>query len=68
MLPIDYLREIEHASFPLDETDPGKVHCVELLCAVSYLDATVTKAADQLRARVRRITWMGRVALQARAG
>jgi hypothetical protein len=68
VLPIDYLREIEHASFPLDETDPGKVHCVELLCAVSYLDATVTRGPSQWRARIRRITWMGRVALQAGAG
>jgi hypothetical protein len=68
VLPIDYLREIEHANFPLDETDPGKVHCVELLCAVSYLDATVTRGPSQWRARIRRITWMGRVALQAGAG
>lgn len=36
MLPIDYLQEIEHASFPLEEADHAKIRCVELLCAVGY--------------------------------
>lgn len=64
MLPIDYLQEIEHASFPLEEADHAKIRCVELLCAVGYLDATITVHANEdKRARVARITWMGRTAL-----
>jgi len=65
VLPTDYLREIENARFPLEETDPAKVRCVELLRAVSYLDATVsTDAHEGQRAHVKRITWMGRTALE----
>jgi len=67
VLPLDYLHEIEHASFPLEESDPARVRCVELLRAVSYVDATITTAADQHpRARVKRITWIGRTALENR--
>lgn len=64
MLPLDYLHAIEHASFPLEETDPAKIKCIELLRAVGYLDATITPLASQgNKARVARITWTGRMAL-----
>jgi hypothetical protein len=64
VLPIDSLQEIEHASFPLEEADHAKIRCVELLHAVGYLDATITRAGhEDRRARVARITWMGRTAL-----
>jgi hypothetical protein len=69
VLPLDYLQEIEHASFPLEEADHTKIRCVELLRAVGYLDATIVRSAngDGL-ARVARITWMGRTALVQRKG
>jgi hypothetical protein len=68
MLPLDYLREIEHASFPLEETDSMRIRCVELLRAVGYLEATIAlPATEDRRARVTRITWMGRTALTNRA-
>lgn len=64
MLPLDYLQEIEHASFPLCEADPAKIKCVELLRAVGYLDATLPRdASEGSQAYVIRITWMGRMAL-----
>jgi hypothetical protein len=65
MLPLDYLQAIEHASFPLEEADPAKIKCIELLRAVGYLDATITLLASQgNQARVARITWTGRMALE----
>ena len=64
VLPLDYLQEIEHASFPLCEADPARIKRVELLRAVGYLDATVTPVASEGRqAHVIRITWMGQMAL-----
>jgi hypothetical protein len=67
MLPLDYLQEIERASFPLEETDPIRIRCVELLRAVGYLEATILQPATEDRhARVTRITWMGRTALTNR--
>ncbi|WP_431113325.1 hypothetical protein [Variovorax paradoxus] len=64
MLPLDYLQEIEHASFLLEEADCAKIRCVELLRAVGYLDATITRSANgDGQARVARITWMGGMVL-----
>jgi hypothetical protein len=69
VLPLDYLQQIEHATFPLEEDDQAKIRCVELLRAVGYLDATITPSASGYgRARVARITWMGRTALVQRKG
>lgn len=69
MLPLEYLQEIEHASFPLEEADYAKIRCVELLRAVGYLDATITRSANgDGQARVARITWLGRTALVQRKG
>jgi len=67
VLPIDYLQEIENASFPLEEADAARIKCVELLCAVGYLQATVSAAINnERRARVALITWQGRTALASR--
>ncbi|MET3915175.1 hypothetical protein ABID97_001957 [Variovorax sp. OAS795] len=69
MLPIDYLHEIEHATFPLEESDPARVKCVEMLRAVNYVDASITTPSDrQPRASVKRITWVGRTALENHRG
>jgi hypothetical protein len=69
VLPLDYLQEIEHASFPLEEADGARIRCVELLRTVGYLDATITRSASGYgRARVARITWLGRTALVQRKG
>jgi len=69
VLPLDYLQEIEHASFPLEEAEHARIRCIELLRAVGYLDATITRSRNgDGRARVARITWLGRTALVQRKG
>lgn len=70
LMPLDYLRKIQHAEFPLRVDDHKEIDCVAVLLAAGLVAASISKpvsrpALDDLAeyAIVDGITVLGRVAL-----
>ncbi|RQO56591.1 hypothetical protein DBV14_10815 [Variovorax sp. KBW07] len=67
-MPMDFLRRIENASFPLAVTDTTDIHNVAVLAAAELIEAVLPPAtedaADNKPAIVLRITPMGRSELK----
>lgn len=68
--PLEYLRGIRNASFPLRVEDHEEINCVEALKQAGYVDASISAAliwkgsgTPQELAIVRRITPLGRAQL-----
>ncbi|WP_409173123.1 hypothetical protein [Variovorax sp. H27-G14] len=68
--PLDYLRGIKGATFPLRVEDHEEINCVEALKQAGYVDASISAAliwkgsgTPQELAIVRRITPLGRAQL-----
>ncbi|MGJ7614964.1 MULTISPECIES: hypothetical protein [unclassified Variovorax] len=70
MEPLDYLRRIKGAAFPLRVEDHEEINCVEALKQAGYVDASISAAliwkgsgTPQELAIVKRITPLGRAQL-----
>lgn len=66
-MPMDFLRRIENASFPLAVTDTTDVHNVAVLAAAELIEAVLPPATQDVGdkpAIVLRITPMGRSELK----
>ena len=62
-MPRDYLKKIEHATFPLRVDDQYEVRCVYVLQAAELVEVDVVQAATKQAGEVvmvRRITPMGK--------
>jgi hypothetical protein len=71
--PLDYLRRIKDASFPLRVEDHEEINCIEALKLAGFVDAAISaalmwKGSDhpQELAIVKRITPLGRARLAGR--
>lgn len=65
-MPLDYLRTIEKASFPLPVDDQHAMRCLDVLKAADLVEATIHEDAEghYASAVVLRITHQGRAALE----
>lgn len=64
-MPMDFLRRIEDATFPLEVTDLKDIHSAAVLVAAGLIEADIPPEVDSPTrpAVVVQITPMGRVAL-----
>lgn len=70
-MPMDYLRSIEHAAFPLRVEDQYAIRCIDVLRAAELVEATIASAdspGSYAFAIVERITPLGRAELGRHAG
>ncbi|MET3390626.1 hypothetical protein ABIC33_001249 [Variovorax sp. 1140] len=64
-MPMDFLRRIEEASFPLVVREQGDIDCAAVLVAANLIEANLPEPGDRLNrpAVILRITPQGRTAL-----
>lgn len=64
-MPMDFLRRIEDASFPLAVTDPADIRNAAVLVAAGFVEATLPTEAEgpEVPGVVLRITPLGRAEL-----
>lgn len=73
-MPLDYLRSIRNAAFPLTVEDPQEVNCVAVLLAAKLVEGSISvqsnRAAPQADeiAVIERITLLGHVELARKGG
>lgn len=74
-MPLDYLRKIQDAKFPLKVEEPREVDCVAVLIAAKLVEGTISSPADRDAsdpdaefAIVERITVLGRAELARKGG
>jgi hypothetical protein len=64
-MPMNFLRRIEHASFPLAVHDETDIQCAAVLAAAELIEVSLPKTSDEtgLSGVILRITPIGRAAL-----
>lgn len=64
-MPMDFLRRIEEASFPLAILEEADIHCAAVLAAAGFIEARLPEPGERLRrsAMILRITPLGRAEL-----
>lgn len=64
-MPMDFLRRIEEASFPLAILDEADIQCAAVLLAANFIEANPPEPGDRMRpsAMIFRITPLGRAEL-----
>jgi len=67
-MPMDYLRRIEDAAFPLTVRDEADINCSAVLLAAGYIVAEIPPYGTDLPAVIWSITALGRTELRKAAG
>ncbi len=70
-MPMDFLKRIESAAFPLALSDPSDIRCASVLAAAELVEANLPPAdapSETARAVILRITPQGRAALSKDRG
>ncbi|WP_285410884.1 hypothetical protein [Variovorax sp. efr-133-TYG-130] len=64
-MPLDFLRRIEDATFPLAVLDEGDIQCAAVLAAAELIEANLPEPGDAVArsALILRITPLGRAEL-----
>lgn len=64
-MPLDFLRRIEDATFPLAVLDEGDIQCAAVLAAAELIEANLPEPGDTAKrsALILRITPLGRAEL-----
>ncbi|MDN6886591.1 hypothetical protein QMO14_23655 [Variovorax sp. CAN2819] len=64
-MPMDFLRRIEEASFPLAVVEEADIQCAAVLAAANLIEARLPQPGESLRrsALILRITPLGRAEL-----